>query len=112
MTLFGVRGVVRGVRVEHVQDKQLGVARSRRLGGRLDGQVRRRRRVRSHQDLAPSVVASFVHGTVCPEATSGDGAGTFLVMGCRHALWVCGDEPRIGSPPPLVDPGLDGSIST
>jgi hypothetical protein len=26
--------------------------------------------------------------------------------------WVCGDEPRIGSPPPLVDPGVDGSIST
>jgi hypothetical protein len=81
----GVRGVVRGVRVAHVQDKQLGVARPRRIGGRLDGQVRRRRRVRSHQDLAPSVVASFVHGTVCPEATSGDGARTFLVMGCRHA---------------------------
>jgi hypothetical protein len=59
-----------------------------------------------------SVVASFVHGTECPEATSGDAAGTFLVMGCRHALGVCGDEPRIGSPPPLVDPGVDGSIST
>jgi hypothetical protein len=32
--------------------------------------------------------------------------------GVQAPPWVCGDEPRIGSPPPLVDPGVDGSIST
>jgi len=64
-------------------------------------------RILLHRSSPPSCT-----GTVCPEATSGDGAGTFLVMGCRHALGVCGDEPRIGSPPSLVDPGVDGSIST
>ena len=82
----------------------------RQLGGRLDGPVRGRRRVRSHQDLAPTVVASFVHGTACPEATADDGHGTSLAMGCRHAPEVVQGRIARGSPPPLVDTGTDGSI--
>jgi hypothetical protein len=35
-----------------------------------------------------------------------------LAMGCRHAPQVVRGRTAVGSPPPLVDTGVDGSIST
>jgi hypothetical protein len=53
-----------------------------------------------------------MQGKQLAEATSGDGAGTSLAMGCRHPPRWCGDEPRLAPYPPWFEPGVDGNIST